>query len=197
MNADKRGFKTRNLSALIGVYLRPDQLFSTIEQLLFTKVLALAEKEGKSVRLAVAASNDLWDGILRAASNLQSSSIVVGSSSKMPINEQAREVGVAWERMQEPRPRLALDIFTPGGQERIFYLGPHAPHLTPKEIDLLHDIWLRLSEELPGEDLHHHDIVHFALTELMREMPQEQSNGMLDRLREHLHEIKDRRPPTQ
>jgi amino acid transporter len=177
--------------------LRPDQLFSTIEQLLFTKVLAVAEREGKSVRLAVAAANDLWEGILRAAANLQSSSIVVGSSSKMPINEQAREVGLAWERMPEPRPRLSLDIFTPGGQERIFYLGPHAPHLTPKEIDLLHDIWLRLIEELPGEDLHHHDIVHFALTELTREMSPEQSNGMLERLREHLHEIKDRRPPPQ
>ena len=45
--------------------LAPDQLFSTIEQLLFTKVLALAEKEGKPVRLAVAAANDLWEGILR------------------------------------------------------------------------------------------------------------------------------------
>ena len=173
--------------------LRPDQLFSTIEQLLFTKVLAIAEKEGKPVRLAVAASNDLWDGILRAAANLQSSSIVVGSSSKMPINEQAREVGQAWERMPQPRPRLALDIFTPGGQERIFYLGPHAPHLTPKEIDLLHNIWLRLGEALPGEDLHHHDIVHFALTELTREMSGGQTDGLLERLREHLHEIKDRR----
>jgi amino acid transporter len=176
--------------------LRPDQLFSTIEQLLFTKVLAIAEKEGKPVRLAVAAANDLWDGILRAAANLQSSSIVVGSSSKMPINEQAREVGIAWERMPEPRPRLALDIFTPGGQERIFYLGPHAPHLTPKEIDLLHNIWLQLSDELPGEDLHHHDIIHFALTELTREMSEGRSNGMLERLREHLREIKDRRAPT-
>ena len=177
--------------------LRPDQLFSTIEQLLFTKVLAIAEKEGKPVRLAVAAANDLWDGILRAAANLQSSSIVVGSSSKMPINEQAREVGIAWERMPQPRPRLALDIFTPGGEERIFYLGPHAPHLTPKEIDLLHNIWLQLSADLPGEELHHHDIVHFALTELTREMAPGQADGMLERLREHLREIKDRRitPP--
>ena len=176
--------------------LRPDQLFSTIEQLLFTKVLAIAEKEGKPVRLAVAAANDLWDGILRAAANLQSSSIVVGSSSKMPINEQAREVGIAWERMPQPRPRVALDIFTPGGEERIFYLGPHAPHLTRKEIDLLHNIWLQLSSELPGEDLHHHDIVHFALTELTREMTEGQADGMLERLRAHLHEIKDRRPPS-
>ncbi|HEV2305530.1 MAG TPA: APC family permease [Candidatus Acidoferrales bacterium] len=174
--------------------LRPDQLFSTIEQLLFTKVLAIAEKEGKPVRLAVAAANDVWDGIMRTAVNLQSSSIVVGSSSKMPVSQQAREVGLAWERLPEPRPRLNLDIFTPGGQEQIFYLGPHSPHLTPKEIDLLHNIWLQLSSELSGEELHHHDIVHFALTELEREMSQGQDGQVLERLRQHLREIKDRRP---
>jgi amino acid transporter len=173
--------------------LRPDQLFSTIEQLLFTKVLAIAEKEGKPVRLAVAAANDLWDGILRAATNLQSRSIVVGSSSKMSETEQAREVGLAWERIPEPRPRLALEIITAGGNERIFYLGPHAPRLTPKEIDLLHKIWLELSEELPGQELHHHDIIHFALTELERELAEGQENTVLERLRQHLNEIKDRR----
>jgi hypothetical protein len=173
--------------------LNPEQLFSTIEQLLFTKVLAIAEKEGKSVRLAVAAANDLWDGILRSAANLQSASIVVGGSSKMPLTEQAREVGLAWERMPEPRPRVALEIVTAGGQQRVFYLGPHSPHLTPKEIDLLHDIWLRLSDELKGEEIHHHDIIHFALTELEREIAEGQGEAVLARLRQHLQEIKDRR----
>ena len=100
-----------------------DQLFSTIEQLLFTKVLSIAEKEGKPVRLAVVAANDLWEAILRTAANLESSTIVVGSSAKMPITEQAREIGITWERMPEPRPRVTLEIFTPSGQEQIFYLG--------------------------------------------------------------------------
>ena len=131
--------------------LAPDQLFSTIEQLLFTKVLSIAEKEGKPVRLAVAAANDLWEGILRTAANLQSSTIVAGSSAKTNVTEQAREIGLAWERMPEPRPRVTLEIFTPSGQEQIFYLGPHAPRLTPKEIDLLHKIWLELGDKLPGE----------------------------------------------
>ena len=173
--------------------LRPDQLFSTIEQLLFTKVLAIAEKEGKPVRLAVAAANDLWDGILRAAASLQSRTIVVGSSAKMAETEQAREIGLAWERMPKPRPNIALEIITAAGNERIFYLGPHAPRLTPKEIDLLHKIWLELGDELGGQELHHHDIVHFALTELEREIGQGQESEVLERLRQHLNEIKDRR----
>lgn len=178
--------------------LAPDQLFSTIEQLLFTKVLAVAEKEGKPVRLAVAAANDLWEGILRTASNLESSTIVAGSSSKMAITEQARDIGLAWERMPEPKPRVTLEIFTPSGQEQIFYLGPHAPRLTPKEIDLLHKIWLGLSDKLPHEEVHHHDIVHFALTEVERELAQGQGDAVLERLREHLHEIEKRRlkPPS-
>src|ERR1700677_3595086 len=72
--------------AALGEYdLQPDQLFSRIEQLLFTKVLAAAEKEGKPVRLAVVAANDLWEGILRTAENLQSGTIVAGSSSNIQI----------------------------------------------------------------------------------------------------------------
>ena len=173
--------------------LSPEQLFSTIEQLLFTKVLALAEKEGKPVRLAVAAANDLWEGILRTADNLQSGTVVVGSSSKMGITEQARDIGIAWERMAEPRPRVTLEILTASGKEQIFYLGPHAPRLTPKEIDLLHRVWLELSDPLPGEEIHHHDIIHFALAEVEREMSEGQTSAVLERLREHLHEIKTRR----
>jgi amino acid transporter len=173
--------------------LAPDQLFSTIEQLLFTKVLGMAEKEGKPVRLAVAAANDLWEGILRAGMNLQSSTIVAGSSAKWSITEQARQVGLAWERMGDPRPHLTLEIYTPAGQEQIFYLGPHAPRLTPKEIDLLHKVWLQLSEELPGQEIHHHDIVHFALTEVEREISAGDGKAVLERLREHLNQIQGRR----
>lgn len=173
--------------------LAPDQLFSAIEQLLFTKVLSIAEKEGKPVRLAVAAANDLWEGILRTAANLQSSAIVAGSSSKTSISEQAREIGLSWERMPEPKPRVTLEIFTPSGQEQIFYLGPHAPRLTPKEIDLLHKVWLEFSDQLPHQEIHHHDIVHFALSEVEREIAQGQNQDVLERLREHLREIQNRR----
>jgi amino acid transporter len=173
--------------------LAPDQLFSAIEQALFTKVLAMAEKEGKPVRLAVVAANDLWEGILRAAANLESSAVVAGSSSSTTVTEQAREIGLAWERTPEPRPRIALEIFTPSGTEQIFYLGPHAPRLTPKEIDLLHKVWLELSDRLPGEEIHHHDIVHFALTEIERKINEPRKNGILTRLRGHLDEIQGHR----
>ncbi len=173
--------------------LMPDQLFGTMEQLLFTKVLAIAEKEGKSVRLAVVSANDIWEGILRTACNLQSKVITASSSARETVEEQAREVGLAWERLAAPRPQLTLNLITPGGIEKVFYLGPHNPGLTPKEIELLHRLWLQLSERLSEADLHHHDVVHFALTELEREISEGKGDEVTERLRAHLQEIKDRR----
>jgi len=129
------------------------------------------------------------------AAGLQSSAIAVGSSSKMSVTEQARDIGLAWERIPEPRPRIALEIFKPSGQEQIFYLGPHAPRLTPKEIDMLHSLWLDISENLQGEEIHHHDIIHFALTEMKKRMTNGHLDDVVEKMREHISEIKDRRTP--
>ena len=112
--------------------LEAEQLFSFEEQELFTRALALAEKKGKTIHLAVAPATEKWDGILRAAQSLQSSAVVLGTSPTRPVTEEARIAGLAWERLPEPRPQLTLEIYFPGGQEHIFYLGPHAPHLTPR-----------------------------------------------------------------
>jgi len=86
-----------------------------------------------------------------------------------------------------------LVIYSPGGSEHIFYLGPHAPHLTPKEIDLLHGIWLQLSNDVAPEEIHHHDVIHFALEELKQEMNDYQREDVVNRLRQHLVEIRERR----
>src|ERR1700730_9374425 len=50
--------------------LEPEQLFSSEEQTLFTRALALAEKKGKSIHLAVAGATEKWDAILRSAQSL-------------------------------------------------------------------------------------------------------------------------------
>ncbi|HET7099798.1 MAG TPA: amino acid permease, partial [Terriglobia bacterium] len=105
--------------------LAPEQLFTVFEQELFTRALALSEKYGKSVKLAVIAATDVWDGILRAAQNLQSSSIVLGSSSKMSAAEEARRAGLAWEGLRDPKPQLTVEVYSPRGREEVYYLGPH------------------------------------------------------------------------
>ncbi len=175
--------------------LEPEQLFSSEEQTLFTRALALAEKKGKTIHLAVAGATHKWDAILRAAQSLQSSVVVLGASPNRPVTEEARIAGLAWERLPDPKPQLTLGIYFPNGQEHIFYLGPHAPHLTPKEVDLLHGIWLELSNDVAPEEIHHHDVVHFALEELRQELSDSQREEVLRRLRQHLQQIKDRRSP--
>ncbi len=178
----------------VGEYeLAPEQLFSLEEQKLFTRALELAEKKGKTIHLAVAAATEKWDAILRAAQSLHSSMVVLGPSPTKPVTEEARTAGLAWERLTEPKPQLSLEILSPSGQEHIFYLGPHAPRLTPKEIDLLHGIWLELSSDVAPEEIHHHDVVHFALYELRQELNNAEKEEVLRRLRRHLQEIKERR----
>jgi hypothetical protein len=168
--------------------LEPDQLFTRMEQWLFTKAPEIAEKNGKTIRLAVVASNDIYDAMVRAAQNLRSSVIVVARSSRLSASEQGRVIGLSWERLPQPKPHLRLEICGLNGQEETFYLGPHRPHLSPKEIDLLHDVWLHLSEKAVPKEVHHHDVVHFALTELEREIAQFGEQDVLRRLREHLSE---------
>jgi len=175
--------------------LEPDQLFGSIEQHLFTQALALSEKRGKPIRLAVLAASDLWDGILRAAQSLQSATVVLGHSAKWSTHEQARQIGLAWERLPDPRPTFNLEIYMPGGQREYFLLGPHAPHLTASEINLVHQLWLRFSEVVAPEELHHHDVVHFALNEVVQELEEGKEDNVVDRLKRHLEENKIRRPP--
>src|ERR1700723_766023 len=98
--------------------LDADQLFGSIEQHLFSQALSMAEKRGKSIRLAVVASNDLWEGILRAGASLQSSTIVIGRSAKDNTEEQARQIGEAWEKLGDIKPQFNLEIHLPNGEDR-------------------------------------------------------------------------------
>ena len=173
-----------------------DQLFGSIEQHLFSQALSMAEKRGKSIRLAVVAANDLWDGILRAANSLQSSTIVVGTSSKWQSEEQARQIGEAWERLPDPKPQFNLEIHMPTGDKIFKVLGPHAPNLTANEVNLLHRLWLRLSDSVAPEELHHHDVVHFALEEVQRELDNGNEEQAIARLRQHLADIRKKKTPA-
>src|SRR5204862_4535879 len=108
--------------------------------------------------------------------------VALGASPNTAVVEDARLAGLAWERLADPKPQLALQFYYSSGQDQIFYLGPHAPHLTPKEIDLLHGIWLELSNEVAPDEIHHHDVVHFALEELQQGMADSQRREVLHRL---------------
>src|SRR5438128_1818257 len=175
--------------------LDADQLFGSIEQHLFSQALSLAEKRGKSIRLAVVASNDLWDGILRAGQSLPSYTIVVGTSGKWHSEEQARQIGVIWERLGDRKPQFNLETDMSTGDKVFKVLGHNAPSLTANEVNLLHRLWLRFSDLVQPEELHHHDVVHFALEELRSELDAGKEEEVLRRLREHLASNRKKRTP--
>ncbi len=59
-------------------------------------------------------------------------------------------------------------------------LGPHPPRLWPEDVDRLHNIWLRLTEQGGvGSKLHHRDVVGVALQRLEEELETSQRNEIL------------------
>ena len=170
--------------------LEANQLFGSVEQYLFTQALSLAEKRGKSIRLAVVSANEIADGIVSAAEKLQSNTIALGRSGKETVAEQARALGLAWERLQDPRPQFNLEIFAPEGQREFYLLGPHAPNLTANEVRLIHRMWLRFSDLVAPAELHHHDVVHFALDEVLHELDEGKEADVVARLKLHIDQNK-------
>ena len=175
--------------------LEAEQLFGAIEQQLFSQALAMAEKRGKSIRLAIVAANDLSEGILRAAASLQSSTIVLGRSSRESTEEQARLIGEAWEKLGDPKPQFNLEIHLPTGDKVFKVLGPHALNLIANDVNLLHRLWLRFSDLVKPEELHHHAVVHFALEELQNDLDSGKEQELVNRLRAHLSSNRKKKTP--
>jgi hypothetical protein len=160
--------------------LSADQVFTDDIAMLFSNIVGLAEKAGKHVELMVVPGVDPAWAIMETAQRLESSLIVMGLSAKVTMDEQAKIYGNAWERLPEPRPQLSLQIMDPeSGAQRFFNLGPHPPRLWPEDVDLLHRLWLELSERGPGHKLHHRDVVRVALQRLNAQLHSPQSEEVI------------------
>ncbi len=142
------------------------ELFDRYEQQLFTKVVEVAEKEGKHVSLMVVPTANVFDGIVQTAQRLESSRIICGLSNKLNVDEQGKLTGDAWERLPEPRPNLVLEIPTPDHTVHEYFLGPHTPRLRDQDLELLHKIWLEVSADPELATVHHYNIVGLALERL-------------------------------
>ena len=172
----------RPLSTGAGEYdLQEAQIFSDYEQELFSRVVTMAEKEGKPVDLLVVPAVDPFDAMVHSAQNLKASKLVTGISETMASEELARRIGLAWERLPEPRHPFSLEIISPDRPSTYVNLGPHPPRLWPEDVDRLHDIWLKLSaEEDLGSKLHHRDVVGLALRRLEQDLTQDKPDVLDD-----------------
>jgi amino acid transporter len=179
----------RQLSSGAGEYdLRDDQLFAGYEQELFSHVVSIAEKQGKSVELLVVPAVDPYDAMVQTAARLQAARLVTGVSSRMASEELARNIGLAWEQLPPPRHAFSLEVMDPDRPSIFVNLGPHPPRLWPEDVDRLHNLWLRLSEERSvGSKLHHRDIVGLALERLEQELDSHKRSELLAEVERLVH----------
>src|SRR5438270_580589 len=162
-----------------------EHLFTSYEQLLFSRVVSLAEKAGKHVDLLVVPSSNVFQAIVHTAAQLDSAEIVAGRSSVMSPEEQARKVGEAWEAMpHKPQRQVLFRVIDPDGETRDFYLGAHAPDLTDEEVNLIHRLWLEVTRDNEEDEIHHKDIVTLALSRLEHELRGKERRDVLRQFQE-------------
>jgi hypothetical protein len=148
-------------------YLSADQQsFSEHEQMLFTKAVSIAESFGKKVSLLVVPASDIFTALVQTANSLEAESVVSGMSSSLTAENQGFHMGQAWEALPSPKRQFNFYVVGPEGTPRVFFIGPHAPTLSPEDVQLVHRLWLNMRRDPSVSDLHHSDIVTYALTRL-------------------------------
>jgi hypothetical protein len=156
------------------------QSFSEHEQMLFTKAISVAESFGKKVSLLVVPAGDIFAALAQSANNLEVDTVVSGVSTKMSAEEQAFHLGQAWESLPDPKRQFNFYVVDPSGQAKVFYIGPHAPALSPDDVQLVHRLWLNMRRDPTMLDLHHSDIITYALTRLAGQYAREKQEVLRD-----------------
>lgn len=143
--------------------------------MLFTKAVSIAESFGKKVSLLVLPAGDIFAALTQSANSLEVDSVVSGLSSSMTAEEQAFHLGQAWEALPEPKRQFNFFVISPTGDTSVFYIGPHAPTLSPDDVQLVHRLWLNMKRDPSVQDLHHSDIITYALTRLAGQYAREKA----------------------
>ncbi|HMH14053.1 MAG TPA: APC family permease [Edaphobacter sp.] len=169
-----------------------EQLFSEHEQMLFTKAVSVAESFGKHISLLVVPAGDIFAALVQTANSLEAAAVISGLSSKLTAEEQAYHVGQAWEALPEPKRQFTFYVIKPDGESLSFHIGPHAPAIQPNEVQLVHRLWLNLRRAPGMHDLHHSDIVTYALTRMAAEFAQDKQET-LKGLKHCIEEVNTRR----
>jgi len=170
-----------------------DQLFTRYEQELFSRVVEAAEKQGKPVDLIVVPAIDPFDAMVQTAVKLKASRLILGVSANMSPDQLAHMVGLSWEKLPEPKFKFTLEVVSPDNPSHYFELGPHAPKISPEDIAMLHEIWLKLYDDGRFENnLHHRNILSMALRHIDRELKSERKEEVIHELSE-LHKEENTR----
>ena len=156
------------------------QSFSEHEQMLFTKAVSVAESFGKKVSLLVVPAGDVFAALAQASNSLEVDSVISGASSSMTPEDQAFHMGQAWEALADPKRQFNFYVISTNGDTKVFYIGPHAPALSPDDVQLVHRLWLNMRRDPSVPDLHHSDIITYALTRLAGQYAREKMEILRD-----------------
>jgi hypothetical protein len=156
------------------------QSFSEHEQMLFTKAVAVAESFGKKVSLLVVPAGDVFAALAQGANSLEVESVISGVSNSMTAEEQAYHLGQAWEALTGPKRQFNFYVISHSGDIKVFYIGPHAPKLSPDDVQLVHRLWVNMHRDPSMQDLHHSDIITYALTRLAGQYAREKDDILRD-----------------
>ncbi len=157
-----------------------DQSFSEHEQMVFTKAISVAESFGKKVSLLLIPAGDVFAALAQGANSLEADAVVSGLSSSMTAEAQAFHLGQAWEALPEPKRQFNFYVVGHDGNVKAFYIGPHAPALSPDDVQLVHRLWLNMRRDPSVQDLHHSDIITYALTRLAGQYAREKQEILRD-----------------
>ncbi len=154
------------------------------ERQLLSDVVAVAERYRRPVRLLIVPTHNVFDAAVAAILRLQSSEIYVGESSSLSADEQARLLGEAWEGIEKTENQnVRLVIYHNSGRADVYHIGAHPPSLAPKDLELIHRVWLDASKAI-GPHVHHHDVVRAALAQMEQQLTGPQREGALEAIRQ-------------
>jgi hypothetical protein len=154
------------------------ELFTDYEQRLFTRVVAVAERHGRTVKLLVVPAANVFDALVQTAVQLRSSEVVVGESAKLTAADQAHYLGAAWDRSAKHAPvATRLVVIAADGRSQTFSLGAHAPQLADADVERIHTLWLDAVDRL-GPGVHHRDIVSAALSSYEEEFRRDDARAV-------------------
>ncbi|HUA91442.1 MAG TPA: APC family permease [Terracidiphilus sp.] len=156
------------------------QSFGEHEQMLFTKAVSVAESFGKKVSLLVVPAGDIFAALAQSANSLEVDTVVSGLSSSMTAEDQGFHMGQAWEALPDPKRQFNFYVVGPNGDTKVFFIGPHAPALSPDDVQLVHRLWLNMRRDPLAGDLHHSDIITYALTRLASQYAREKVEILRD-----------------
>ena len=161
------------------------------ERQLLSDVVAVAERHRRPVRLLIVPAHNVFDAAVATILRLRSSELYVGESASLSADEQARLLGEAWERggrdperVEKPENlNVRLVIYHNSGRADVYHIGAHPPSLTPKDLELIHRVWLDATKTV-GPHVHHHDVVRAALTQMEQQLTGPQREAALEAIRQ-------------